>query len=257
MTKLFKKIISITILFCLTFSIAWAKADYYNDYENFDKTIRINTYANKLTYYEKGVKIWEFAISSGDSENFTPEGRFVIVNKHERMLSKSAGKWMPYWMEFYNWVYWIHALPEDYNGNLDTTSTIWEVAAGGCVRLYKDEAEKLYEWAELWTYVLVKHDKKEFASLEDDIETIHKYYALISEEKYEEAFDMRLNRAYSLDTFIWIYKGYRLEVADITQTDGWEYRVKTTHYKWDTIVGRSTSKFFVSEGKIVRSYVLK
>ncbi|MDR3150984.1 MAG: hypothetical protein LBU14_05415 [Candidatus Peribacteria bacterium] len=44
---------SIIIFYLLSFSFVSAKVYYYDDYENFDKVIKINTYANKLSYYEK------------------------------------------------------------------------------------------------------------------------------------------------------------------------------------------------------------
>lgn len=254
MKKIF---LSLCLIFCLSSQVL-AKPYYYDDYERFDKVIKINTYANKLSYYEKWEKIWEMAISSGDSENFTPRWRFVIVNKSEKMLSTSAGKWMPYWMEFYDWVYWIHALPEDYKWNLDTTSTIWEVAAGWCVRLAKEDAKKLYEWADTKTYVLIDYDKNEYADTTNDVETIKNYFSFLSQEKREEAYNMRLNRGFSLDTFILLNKWYNFEVIEAKQVDGWEYYITTKIFnKKDIKIWTSESKFFISDGKIVRSFVVK
>lgn len=246
-----------SLFFSFVFSVS-AKLYYYDDYERFDKVIKINTYANKLSYYEKWEKIWEMSISSWDEENFTPRWRFMIVNKSELMFSKSAGKWMPYWMEFRNWEYWIHALPEDYNWNLDTTSTIWEVAGGWCVRLSKEDAKKLYEWADNWTYVLIDYDKNEYANEISDVETIKKYYSLISQEKFEDAYNIRLNRGFSLEIFIDLNKNYNFEVIDIKQVNGWEYYVTTKIFnKKDIKIWTSEAKFFISDEKIVRSFVIK
>lgn len=257
MKKTLKILLSIFFIAIISTSQALAKPYYYDDYARFDKVIRINTYANMLSYYEKWQKIWEMQVSAWDAENFTPRWRFRIQNKHEFMFSKSAGKWMPYWMEFYEWTYWIHALPEDANWNLNTTATIWETAAWWCVRLNKDDAIKLYEWADYNTFVLVDYDKNEYASTENDEKTIRTYYDLINQEKFEEAYNMRLNRAFSLETFTWLNKWYRFEITEIKQVNGWEYLIKTTVYKWETIVNRQRARFFISNWKIVRSYVLK
>lgn len=252
-----KKFLLILSIFLFSFTIVWAKSNYYNEYEHFEKSIRINTYANKLSYYEFSKKIWEFEISSWDAENYTPQWRFRITNKNERMLSKWTNKWMPYWMEFWEWIYWIHALPEDYNWNLDTTSRIWEVAAWWCVRLTKENAEKLYSWVENWTVVLIKNDKTEYADDENDLQTIKTYFDLINQEKFEEAYNMKLNLWYSLEKFISLNKWYRFEITEIKQINWWDFTAKITIYKWDNITNRVTSKFFISNNKIIRSYVLK
>lgn len=257
MKKFLKIIFSLFIITTIFATQTLAKPYYYDDYERFDKVIKINTYANMLSYYEKWKKIWEMAISAGNEENFTPRGRFRITNKNDFMFSKSAGKWMPYWMEFYDWVYWIHALPEDYNGNQNTQATIWETADWWCVRLHKQDAKKLYEWADYNTYVLVDYDKKEYASSEEDEKTIREYYKLINEEKFEEAYNMRLNRWFSLETFISLNKSYRFEINEISQVNWWEYLIKTTVYRWETIINRQKARFFISNWKIVRSYLLK
>ncbi|MDR0771645.1 MAG: hypothetical protein LBF15_00835 [Candidatus Peribacteria bacterium] len=51
--KIFLKILAILSLFLALNSQIYAKAYYYDDYERFNKVIKINTYANKLSYYEK------------------------------------------------------------------------------------------------------------------------------------------------------------------------------------------------------------
>jgi hypothetical protein len=165
---------------------------------------------------------------------------------------------MPYWMEFYNWEYGIHALPEDYKGNLDTSSTIWEVAEWGCVRLTKEDAKKLYAWAETGTYVLVDYNKTEYANEDKDIEVIKNYYKFLSWWKFEDAYNLRLNRGFDLQTLININKNYNYEVIDIKQIDGGEYLVSFKVFnKKDIKLWNSRAKFFISEGKIVRSFVVK
>lgn len=55
---------------------------------------------------------------------------------------------MPFWMEFWRGKYGIHALAEDSDGNLNSSSVIGDTAAGGCVRLNKDNAQTLYNRAD-------------------------------------------------------------------------------------------------------------
>jgi hypothetical protein len=52
MKILLKILIALTSFLLLDFGVS-AKLYYYDDYERFDKVIKINTYANILSYYEK------------------------------------------------------------------------------------------------------------------------------------------------------------------------------------------------------------
>jgi hypothetical protein len=52
-------------------------------------------------------------------------------------------------------------------------------------------------------------------------------------------------------------KNYNYEVIDIKQVDGWEYLVSYKVFnKKDIKLWNSRAKFFISEGKIVRSFVV-
>lgn len=88
---------------------------YYHDHKQFEKVIKVDTYREVLHLYEQGERIQSFIVSSGNNDHTTPSGRFRITNKNEKMLSKSAGLWMPYWMEFYEGMYGFHALPVTYS----------------------------------------------------------------------------------------------------------------------------------------------
>jgi hypothetical protein len=52
MRILVKILIGLTLFLFASFGVS-AKLYYYDDYERFDKVIKINTYANILSYYEK------------------------------------------------------------------------------------------------------------------------------------------------------------------------------------------------------------
>jgi len=232
------------------------KTWYYNDYTKYTKVIRVNTFANMLSYYESGKKIGEMEISAWDKRNYTPEGKFRITNKHEFMYSKSAWKFMPFWMEFWRGKYGIHALAEDSAGNLNTSSVIGTAAAGGCVRLDKTNAEILYNWADIWTTILIAYDKTEFANPEQDKETIKTYYRLLNAGKYEEAILMKSIKPDSLQSFINSYRGFTITIDSITQVNGWEYTVKLTYTK-EKKISKAKASFSVSRGKIVRSFIVR
>lgn len=143
-------------------SCFWHKPiTYYHDYAQYAKSIRVDTYAEKLSYYEYGKKVATLIISSGNNDHITPSGRFRITNKSPKMLSQSAGLWMPYWMEFYDGEYGIHALPVTYSGeSVRDDSVLGRSAPGGCVRLSEKDAKTLYDWADTETVVLIHHNDR-------------------------------------------------------------------------------------------------
>ena len=165
---------------------------YYDDYEKYDKVIKINTFSEKLSYYENWKQIWVFDISSWDFENQTPAGRFRIMTKHEFMYSKSAGKWMPHWLEFYNWAYGIHWVATNYRWEAYNSSeeVIWSSAAWGCVRVWDENILKLYNWADYGTVVLIAYDTQEYNNEGKWEEVIKKYFWLINEWDYSSAFNI-------------------------------------------------------------------
>lgn len=250
--RLFKIIISFLILLICGKTVAY----YYDEYKNYDKVIRVNTFSLKLSYYEKWKKIWIMDVSTWDEKHPTPLGRFMISTKSELMLSKSAWKLMPYWMEFLDWVYWIHALPEDYKWNLDTKSTIWAEAAGWCVRLNKEDAKKLYKWTKKWTTVLIAYDKAEYASKDDD-KVIKKYFEYINAGKYKEAYNLKADKRITFDDFKKIYKWLKIKIISIEKNKDLDFIVKTKIFKEDKLIKKSTSVFQISVWKIIKSYTIK
>ncbi len=241
--------------FTMSMQSFW-KTWYYNDYTKYAKVIKVNTFANMLSYYEYGKKIGEMPVSAWDKANYTPEWRFRIINKHEFMYSKSAWKFMPFWMEFWKGKYGIHWLAQDSAGKINTSSVIWESAPGGCVRLTENNTKIIYNWAEVWTYILIAYDKNEFANPSKDKETIKTYYNLINTGKYKEAFAMKAIKPDSLQTFINTYHGLTVHVDDISQVNGWEYIVKLT-YTTTKKTSSAKANFSVSQGKIIRSFIIK
>lgn len=247
------------VVFTFLILIIWSKtyaSNYYDDYKRYDKVIRVNTFALKLSYYEKWKKIWTFDISTGDEKHPTPHGRFKLRTKSESMISKSAWKFMPYWMEFSWGIYWIHALPEDSNWNLDTKSVIWVEWAWWCVRLNKIDAQKLYKWADnTWTYILIDYSKLEYSSI-DDQNIIKKYIKYINEWKYKEAYNLKADMRVSFKDFKKIYEWLNIKILSIEKKE-WDFIVKTEIYREKKLIKRSTSVFQISSWKIMKSYLVK
>ncbi|MEF2175643.1 MAG: L,D-transpeptidase [Candidatus Absconditabacteria bacterium] len=252
-----KKLLLFFIVIISLINFGFGKKYYYDDYEKYDKVIRVNTYANMLTYYEKGNKIGSFSVSAGNFKNPTPNGRFRIVKKHPFMYSKLAKVYMPYWMEFWKGEYGLHGLATDIDGNIVSNTIIGHQGNAGCVRIGDEDIKQLYQWVEIGTYVLIDYNKTEYASVTNDAEIIDKYYDFINNQKYEEAYNLRINRKISLKEFIRINKDIFVQKNKITVKQGGDLLVNYSIYKNGKYLFTKNAIFQVSNGKIIRSYIVE
>ena len=129
--------------------------------------IIINKAINRLAFYENGKLVKEFKVATGRSQELTPEGKFKIVNKivnrpyfkenipggdprnplGNRWLGLNArGTW--------GTTYAIH-------GNSNPAS-IGTYASSGCVRMYDEEVEWLFDHVQKNTTVFITSSNKSF-----------------------------------------------------------------------------------------------
>ncbi len=127
----------------------------------------INKAINRLAYYENGKLVREFKVATGRSQALTPEGKFKIVNKilnrpyykenipggdprnplGNRWLGLNArGTW--------GTTYAIH-------GNSNPAS-IGTYASSGCVRMFDEEVEWLFDHVQKNTTVFITSSNKSF-----------------------------------------------------------------------------------------------
>ncbi|MCX6784823.1 MAG: L,D-transpeptidase family protein [Candidatus Komeilibacteria bacterium] len=119
------------------------------------KKITISLKEQKLTYYLGPYQLGTFPISSGTAKNPTPTGSFKIDKKGQKVWSKAAGLWMPWWLSFKGGVYAIHELPIWPNGKREGSNHLGKPVSHGCVRLGVGPAKLLYDWASLGTPVVI------------------------------------------------------------------------------------------------------
>ncbi len=120
------------------------------------KYIDINLATQIMTIFENGNNKGTFLISSGKPGMNTPKGAHQIYNKHPRPWSKKYGLYMPYWMAITpSGKYGIHELPEWPSGYKEGQNHLGIKVSHGCVRLGVGPAEKIYNWAEIGTPVIV------------------------------------------------------------------------------------------------------
>jgi lipoprotein-anchoring transpeptidase ErfK/SrfK len=127
-----------------------------------DKYIEVDHSQQHLYVWERGELVYDWEVS-GVIDSYAVLGVFQIGEKSPEAWSDIAEKWMPYWMSYYfdpiqeAW-FGIHGLVwwEDNLGvHYESEASIGNKKSGGCIRLNVENAEKLYNWTEPGTYVLI------------------------------------------------------------------------------------------------------
>lgn len=129
-----------------------------------DKEIRIFLRTQSAFLMENGSVVKTYRISSGAYSTPTPPGTFKIYKKQELRVSSQAVPYrMPKYMAFTpNEAFGMHALP--YLGSNKESSAYWREArthigipvSHGCVRFLPEEAEEIYDWAEVGVPVIIR-----------------------------------------------------------------------------------------------------
>lgn len=117
--------------------------------------IEVDLTHQKVRLCEDEKAIEELSVSTGKRETPTPSGEFFVIKKSSMIYSKITGTWLPFWVGFYQ-DYGFHELPIDREeGKRVGETEIGKPASLGCVRLKVGEAEKLYQFAEIGTKVVI------------------------------------------------------------------------------------------------------
>ena len=115
--------------------------------------IRLSTQELEVRLGDRPVEINQ--VSTGKKGMRTPTGTFSILSKTERKWSRSAKLWMPWWMQFTALGNGIHELPEWPGGRKEGANHLGRPVSHGCVRLGVGPAERLYDWVEVGTKVVI------------------------------------------------------------------------------------------------------
>ncbi|WP_286138488.1 L,D-transpeptidase family protein [Bacillus sp. AFS055030] len=166
---MFKRCFNFLLVLLLFLSTTFVQS-YAADAKPVSQFIIINKTINRLAFYENGKLVREFKVATGRSEDLTPEGKFKIVNKivnrpyykdhipggdpknplGNRWLGLNArGTW--------GTTYAIH-------GN-NNPSSIGTYASSGCVRMYDEEVEWLFDRVNKNTTVLITSSTKSFQDI--------------------------------------------------------------------------------------------
>jgi len=120
------------------------------------KYIDINLSSQIMTIFEEGRLLDSFLVSSGKMGMNTPKGEFAVRNKAPRVWSRAYGLYMPYWMAIVpDGKFGIHELPEWPGGYKEGANHLGIPVSHGCVRLGVGPAQRVFEWAEISTPIIV------------------------------------------------------------------------------------------------------
>jgi len=122
------------------------------------KYIDLNVKSQVMVIFEEGKALDAYLISTGKRGMDTKQGNFKIHNKFPRAFSKAYGLYMPFWMAVVpDGKFGIHELPEWPGGYKEGANHLGIPVSHGCIRLGVGPAERVYNWAEIGTPVVI-HD---------------------------------------------------------------------------------------------------
>jgi LysM repeat protein len=123
------------------------------------KRIVIDLSEQHLYAYAGSQLVYSFVISSGAAPTYTRTGEFRVQSKIPKAYGSAWGIWMPHWLG----IYWagsvengIHALPILSNGQTLWAGYLGRPVSYGCVVLATENAQRLYNWAEIGTPVSIR-----------------------------------------------------------------------------------------------------
>ena len=108
-----------------------------------------------LTLYKNGKPINIYEVSTGRIGMPTPEGKFKVLTKEENHWSYNYRLYMPYSLKFTNAGHYIHELPYWPGGYREGVDHLGARVSHGCIRLGIGPAEKVYNFAEIGTPIII------------------------------------------------------------------------------------------------------
>ncbi len=122
------------------------------------KRIEVDVSEQRMYVWQGQTLVWSFVVSTGLPGYPTRRGSFAVQSKIPNAWSSAWQLWMPHWLG----IYWagasengIHALPI-INGQRLWGGYLGSPISYGCVVLETADAERLYNWAEIGTPVIVR-----------------------------------------------------------------------------------------------------
>lgn len=118
------------------------------------KYIDIDISDQIMTTYQNGQIVGIYEVSTGRYGMPTPLGKFNIISKKENLWSSKYKLYMPFSMGFISG-YYIHELPYWPGGYREGANHLGTRVSHGCIRLGIGPAEKVYNFTDINTPVVV------------------------------------------------------------------------------------------------------
>lgn len=125
-----------------------------------NKRIVIDLSEQHMYVYQDGQLLHSWVTSTGMPGAATIPGHFQVLNKVPNAYAYTWGLQMPYWLG----IYWagslqngIHALPIMADGRILWDGYLGQQVSYGCVILSTENAQTLYNWAEVGTPVDIQY----------------------------------------------------------------------------------------------------
>jgi len=112
-------------------------------FQEYDKVIWIDQLKQAGTAYERGKKVKEFPVLTGDAETTTEPGIYLVQVKEEDYYSKKYQTPMPYSI-FFNYT----ARAAIHGGEVPPPPKKRFVATHGCIHVEQPDIQWLYDWTE-------------------------------------------------------------------------------------------------------------
>lgn len=124
------------------------------------KQIVISIAEQRLRVYENGEQLYDWPVSTGIASSPTYTGEFQVLDKNENAYASQWDLWMPHFIAVYraggDTYNGIHALPILSSGQRLWAGTLGSPASYGCIILGIQEAETLYDWADIGVLVTIE-----------------------------------------------------------------------------------------------------
>lgn len=120
------------------------------------KLIVVSLSEQRMTVYQDGGLMWQWVVSTGEPGLDTLPGQYSVLDKIPNAYGANWDLWMPNWLGIYwagNLENGIHALPILSNGQRLWDGFLGTKVSFGCVILGVDDAQTLYDWADVGTPV--------------------------------------------------------------------------------------------------------
>ena len=124
------------------------------------KQIVISIAEQRMHVYENGALLYDWPVSTGIASSPTYTGEFQVLDKNNNAYASQWDLWMPHFIAVYraggDTYNGIHALPILSSGRRLWEGTLGSPASYGCIILGIEEAETLYNWAEVGIPVIIE-----------------------------------------------------------------------------------------------------